>query len=65
MDENVKKTKEPATEKPVEKDKYRFVCEACTGIAFTSVEKKNPGFSHCRNCAKVVGADKEENYIPL
>lgn len=45
--------------------KYRYFCDSCTGIAFTSAEKRNPNVVYCRNCGKAVGPDKEENYIPL
>lgn len=62
------------TEKPQEPDvitskmitnRYRYFCDACTGIAFLSADKKNPGVSACQNCGKFIHTIKEENFINL
>lgn len=68
MDEVQNKT---VSEKPKHENapgvapKFRYYCDSCTGIAFKSVEKKNPGVAYCQSCGKAVGPEKEENYIPL
>lgn len=46
--------------------KYRFYCNACTGIAFYSLDKK-PGDSpvKCDSCGKVIDTFPEANYIQV
>lgn len=52
-----------ASPEPV--NRFRYFCDACTGIAFKSVEKRNPGVNMCASCHKTLGAIKDENFIPL
>lgn len=47
---------------------FRYVCEACTGIAFYTNSKPLAEFPSgviCRNCGLLLSRIKDENYIPL
>jgi predicted nucleic acid-binding Zn ribbon protein len=59
------KLKEAKQNKP----KYRYVCDACTGIAFVlnendPVEAEKHNFT-CKSCGKRLGKLKKENFIEL
>lgn len=48
-----------------EKPKYRYYCEACTGIAFySSIPVAGEG-RVCKSCGKIINPTKKENYIKL
>lgn len=61
----IKKQTEVKIADEIGQPKYRYFCDACTGVAFTSIEKKNPGISNCQSCGKPITEDKTENYILL
>ena len=46
--------------------KFRYYCDACTGIAFESEDRKpNPAPTHCKKCGMPLGALKHQNFINL
>lgn len=63
--QNVEYYSQPEPKDPSEY-KYRYVCEACSGVAFHSSHKKPPTIPiECRSCLTLIYTFKEDNYIPL
>ena len=59
----------PVPFKPVELSpkapKFRFYCNACTGVAFFAHDKKPGPAIHCQSCGAVISTFPEENYIKI
>jgi ribosomal protein L37AE/L43A len=47
------------------KNKYRYVCPACTNNAFLSPDNTSFGSVVCQNCGKTLDKYQPENYIKL
>ncbi len=45
--------------------KFRYYCDACTGIAFFINEFNGPRPTCCGNCGHPIGALKKENFIKI
>lgn len=57
---HVEEVEQPKAAKPT----YRYVCEACSGVAFYGSEgSKHP--STCGTCFAPLGTIKKENFIKL
>ena len=67
MDKNKTEEKVDIEQPKVNKPTHRYVCEACSGVAFYGIElddiKKSP--SNCGSCGANLGIIKIENFIKL
>lgn len=61
-DKDIKITGEISTDG---KFNYRYVCPACTNVAFYSNGKTNECPVTCKSCGKYITELKQENYIKL
>lgn len=45
--------------------KFRYFCDACTGVAFYINDHKDPRPTCCGNCGHTIGPLKKENFIKI